>query len=216
MNDLRWYGVRTAGGEGKRAAVDFVKRHTLERIALMTAPVMPHIAEELWEMLGNERSSWLSASWPSVERQYLKPELEMGEEVVKNTHNDIAEIIELTKKKPKKIYLYVAPEWKRKACSLTSKLDNPSQILPTLMKDTGIKSQGKVAVDFAGWLSKHMRECPTLISAKDEYEILKNATGYLSSQFNAEIIISEKEKPDYDQAKRASKSIPMKPAIYLE
>jgi leucyl-tRNA synthetase len=46
------------------------KRKILDRLAVSLAAFAPHLAEELWHMLGNE-TTVLNASWPKVEERYL-------------------------------------------------------------------------------------------------------------------------------------------------
>jgi leucyl-tRNA synthetase len=47
-------------------------KEVLEMLTMMLAPMTPHLAEELWEMLGHSDGLW-SASWPmlGVEREIL-------------------------------------------------------------------------------------------------------------------------------------------------
>jgi leucyl-tRNA synthetase len=52
-----------------------VKREALEILVLMLAPMTPHLAEELWEMLGHSGGLW-TVNWPS-----FNPELAKDEEV---------------------------------------------------------------------------------------------------------------------------------------
>jgi len=52
-----------------------VKREALEILVLMLAPLTPHLAEELWEMLGHSGGLW-TVSWPAY-----NPELARDEEV---------------------------------------------------------------------------------------------------------------------------------------
>jgi leucyl-tRNA synthetase len=40
-----------------------VRREILEMVTLMLAPMTPHLAEELWEMLGHSDGLW-NAKWP--------------------------------------------------------------------------------------------------------------------------------------------------------
>jgi leucyl-tRNA synthetase len=46
------------------------KRKILEKLAVSLAAFAPHLAEELWSMLGKE-GTVLNASWPKLEEQYL-------------------------------------------------------------------------------------------------------------------------------------------------
>ena len=52
-----------------------VHREVLEILVLMLAPMTPHLAEELWEMLGHSGGLW-TVSWPA-----FNPELAKEEEV---------------------------------------------------------------------------------------------------------------------------------------
>ena len=46
------------------------KRAVLEPLAILVAPFAPHIAEELWELLGN-KGSVMHARFPELDPQYL-------------------------------------------------------------------------------------------------------------------------------------------------
>jgi leucyl-tRNA synthetase len=46
------------------------KKEVLEKLLIILAPYAPHIAEELWHLLGNSQSI-LDASFPSVDQKYL-------------------------------------------------------------------------------------------------------------------------------------------------
>jgi leucyl-tRNA synthetase len=51
-------------------SLDRVPREAVEPLVLMTAPVAPHLAEELWERLGHD-SSLAHAPFPTADPQYL-------------------------------------------------------------------------------------------------------------------------------------------------
>src|SRR5262249_32796948 len=52
-----------------------VRKEILELLTLMLAPMTPHLAEELWEMLGHSKGLW-TVSWPAFD-----PALARDEEV---------------------------------------------------------------------------------------------------------------------------------------
>jgi len=52
-----------------------IAKHILETLTLMLAPITPHLAEELWEMLGHREGLW-TVGWPDFD-----PELARDEEV---------------------------------------------------------------------------------------------------------------------------------------
>jgi leucyl-tRNA synthetase len=48
-----------------------VRQEVLELLTLMLAPMTPHIAEEMWEMLGHKNGLW-TASWPAANLELAK------------------------------------------------------------------------------------------------------------------------------------------------
>ncbi len=46
-------------------------RHILEQLAILLAPFAPHIAEELWHVVGND-TTICDAQWPQLNEEYLK------------------------------------------------------------------------------------------------------------------------------------------------
>ena len=56
--------------DGVRLAV---RREVLELVTLMLAPMTPHLAEELWEMLGHHDGMWM-VEWPTFNAELAKDE----------------------------------------------------------------------------------------------------------------------------------------------
>jgi len=50
-----------------------VRKEVLEILVLMLAPITPHLAEELWEMLGHSGGLW-TVSWPAFNAELAKDE----------------------------------------------------------------------------------------------------------------------------------------------
>src|SRR2546429_9968934 len=48
-----------------------VRREGLELLTLMLAPMTPHLAEELWEMLGHKEGQW-TVAWPSFSEELAR------------------------------------------------------------------------------------------------------------------------------------------------
>jgi leucyl-tRNA synthetase len=67
MSELK---LRPPKQDGVRAEV---RREVLEILVLMLAPMTPHIAEEMWEMLGHEGGLW-SVGWPAFNAELAKDE----------------------------------------------------------------------------------------------------------------------------------------------
>ncbi len=78
----------------------------------LISPVIPHIAEELWQKLGKKSLVSLE-SWPKADESKINQELEAQERMQERTIEDINNIINLIKQKQNKeiktIYLYTIP-----------------------------------------------------------------------------------------------------------
>ncbi|HEC93218.1 MAG TPA: hypothetical protein ENI51_09545, partial [Candidatus Atribacteria bacterium] len=86
-----------------------IYNEVIENLIVLLTPFTPHVCEEMWELLGHKPFVSL-AKWPEPDESKIDEEVERMEEVVSKTVEDIREIIKITKKRPKKIYLYVIPK----------------------------------------------------------------------------------------------------------
>ena len=64
MRFTRWSRLE----EGVRPEV---QKEVLELLTLMLAPMTPHMAEEMWEMLGHEDGLW-TAAWPAFDAELAR------------------------------------------------------------------------------------------------------------------------------------------------
>ena len=48
-----------------------ISKDTFEKLVILVAPFAPHLAEELWEQLGNKYSVFTTSTWPSYDEKYL-------------------------------------------------------------------------------------------------------------------------------------------------
>src|SRR3972149_3709124 len=101
--DLQWYLKRAKAK--KRSDYSGVLHEINTKRVAMLSPFAPHIAEEMWEELGNSGLVSLS-SWPSVIANIIDPVAIKSEELLKSIIDDIANIIRVTKMTPKKITIY--------------------------------------------------------------------------------------------------------------
>jgi leucyl-tRNA synthetase len=51
-----------------------VRKEVLELLTLMLAPMTPHLAEELWEMLGHDKGLSTAAAWPAFNSEFAREE----------------------------------------------------------------------------------------------------------------------------------------------
>jgi leucyl-tRNA synthetase len=87
----------------KKDLISFIKLFSL---------FCPHIAEELWEDLGNKGFVSI-AKWPSYDEKKIDEKLEETEKNVEKTVSDINNVLKIIKEKQgkdgEKVYLYVIP-----------------------------------------------------------------------------------------------------------
>ena len=201
INDLMWYTRRCE----MRAKT--VKEFCETWVRLM-APFTPYTCEELWEMSGHKDYVSL-AKYPVADKDKIKPEVNAKEDLIKNLMQDIQHILEVSKITPNKIYLYLAPEWKR---AVFAKIKEGAKI-GDVMKDAEMKKYGK---EIPSIMQKYRKdEIPEAILAlDDEYNTLKEAQKFLEKEFSA--ILEIQKTPTEDPENKARFAIPQKPGIYIK
>ena len=218
MKNLNWYIKRE--GSNKKTFEKYIKTW----IKLMT-PITPHLAEELWHE--TERSFVSNERFPDFNEKEMHWTEEVGEYLVSNTTEDIAEILKVTKIKPKKICIYTSPNWKqiiyRKAIELSDDGKfNMGEIMKEIMSDPEMKKIAKEASQFAGKLSKEVMKLNENDKKRyqieiDEKEYLENAKDYFEKVFSCKIeIFNANDKKIYDPVNKNRFAIPLRPAIYIE
>lgn len=199
QRDLSWYEKRGGNGKIARAIVsDWIKC-----LSIFT----PYVAEECWETLGNKKLVAVEQI-PKLNEKKINPAAEIGEEIVRTTERDIISVIKLAGIKPKKISLFVAPEWKRSAWKKAKTLDRKT-LMSELMKMKELKS--KEGAKFAQYLQKKFHELGEIVSEKQEKKMLENAVGYLSIKFDTKVVLA-----DASLHQKGANAVPGKPAILVE
>jgi leucyl-tRNA synthetase len=191
-----------------------VMREFLEKVVLMLGPAMPHVAEELWSMLG-KNTLIVKERWPTFEEAMISTASERMEELVTKTLEDTAETIKLTSKmkqnegkKPRTVRIILADDWKMKAYNTLARTKDIKKAIAE--KEEGIDAE-RVA-KFVGLYSKRLMELQPVIVIKtdDMVRCMKEASKYLSERLNAEIVV---EKESESKSERAGRAAPEKPSI---
>ena len=211
LNDVKWYLRR--GGRNRNTMQKF-----FSTITKMIAPVAPFTAEEGWAKLGGSESVFKS-SWPSAEPALVNEEVELGEDVVTNCIEDIKHILNLLKRKPIRICLYVAPNWKRNLMLVISENKGKQQrdIITSAMAQPEIKQNAQEAVALINKMMREMNKVPEKILAEEsELYSLKSAKDFLGEIFECKVDVQPAEKPEYDPANKSRFALPMRPAIFIE
>ncbi|MBU2565475.1 MAG: leucine--tRNA ligase [Candidatus Thermoplasmatota archaeon] len=209
--DVKWYLKR--GGSNKKIITEIINKW----IRLM-CPFTPHTSEEIWEKIGG-KGFVSSAEYPLFEKEKIDDVAENSEEFLKNTIDDISEILNVVKIKPNKIVLYTAPGWKRKmfktAVGLGKNLEM-KDLMKEAMKDEDIKMHSKEAPKYAQRLVQEMKKTGFEKQLLDEKNLLINAKNFIEKEFNSKIEVYSADEKCYDPKSRAKNSEVFRPAIYVE
>jgi leucyl-tRNA synthetase len=214
---LKWYLRRTNNNPNLK----LIKRY-IEVQTKLISPFTPHIAEEIWEFIGSNASGndFVSIQkWPVSDRKSVDSKLELLEELVNQTIEDIRRIIKLVGKRPKKIYVYVAPIWKHEVYrTIMRGAKDKKRAISEIMKRPEIRKQGKDAVHFSGELLNAVGELKEVPSQADEYKALNEAINFIRNEIDTEevFVLKEEDPKKYDPQKKARNAKPMKPAIFVE
>ena len=184
-------------------------------VALLLTPFTPHIAEELWEMLGQE-GFVSAASWPKYRQELIDEKAEWLEEMIANTIADIRSIMGLKNiKKPKTITIIISPKWKYSfSADVKAELEKSHDI-----KDVSkaiipkYKEHGKEIAKLLPKLVADQTKLPKLIADQDsEIAAFNEAEERLAKEFSAEIII---EKAEESKEAKASSAMPGKVGVVI-
>lgn len=92
---------------------DKIPRKVIDVLVLMIAPVMPHIAEEMWHNIGNATFASLE-NWPRVDESKINENVEKQELEFDRLISDVASVLRLVKEKSgreaEEVFLYVLPQ----------------------------------------------------------------------------------------------------------
>ncbi len=174
----------------------------------LMSPFTPFVCEELWEKMKGKGFVSL-APYPKAEKKLIDETINLKEEMLKVVMGDLQKILEVIKLKPKRIYFYLAPEWKRK---LFQKIKEGKGI-NEIMKEKEMKPHGKEISE----IMKKVRAneiSEIILTSDEEYKTLSNAKKFLEKEFNCQVEIQK--EVTYDPNNRAKFSLPMKPGIYVE
>lgn len=89
-----------------------ISKEDIENLLKIISPFCPHIAEELWDHIGNKTFISL-ASWPKADESKINEKIDLAEKVIDKTINDIQNVLRIVKEKqgkdPVKVFIYVMP-----------------------------------------------------------------------------------------------------------
>jgi leucyl-tRNA synthetase len=181
----------------------------LEKLALMISPFAPHLAEHFWEKL--KKKGFVSLEkWPEPAKKYLDESFEQGENLVRSTLTDIRQVIEIVGKQPKKIMLFVAPEWKREVYAGVK----AGKQIGDFMKDEKFRKFGKDIAKMVPALMKKKEQLKEkVMSQKEELKIFEESKAQMEEALECKVEIIKAQESKEDKARVADAE---KPGILVE
>jgi leucyl-tRNA synthetase len=227
---MDWYHkrvVRYLDDPIRVEAIKYVEWHVLETQVKMLTPFTPHLCEEIWEMMGG--SGFVAfANWPTVDTTSVDKDSEEIEEIIQTSLEDVQKIVRVTRITPEKIHFFTADGWKwkiyMKALGLAKigKL-NIGTLIRESFKDEEMKARSKQVPAFARQIVDDVIKLPERnlnlrlkMGQLNEVGILQDAVNFIMGETCAEVFIGAESDPWIeDPAKRAGRSKPYRPAIYV-
>ena len=225
-SELQWYLKRTKSKQ--RTNISGILHKILSSRVLMLSPFAPHIAEEIWEKLGNSELASKSA-WPSSIGIEIDSKSIQTETLLKSIIEDINNILKVTKISPKKITIYTAEQWKSKAYNsiLKNVLDGQTNI-GTIIKSLIANKETEQIKKDPDFVKKtlndilsepvELRKGRMNIGQIDEKQIISSELSSLvKNDYDVELsVFSESDSEKYDPKNKAKAARPFKPAILIE
>ena len=227
-NDVAWYQRRLGPRKLKVDGRNQVLKRVMEAKARMLAPLSPHVAEEIWNTLGN-KGMVVEAEWPAVESGLSDNAAEQAESIIRQTLEDTGEILKATGLTPKLIVYYAAAPWKwriyRQALAYGSdKEERPGDFIKQVMADLGMREIGEPAAHYAAKSIQQVRQMGEALRKfrkegidLNEKKIFVEAADFFKRELKADVQIwQEGDDEVYDPTGRAKFAEPYRPAIFLE
>ncbi len=211
QNALKWYLKRSHATPNKKLI-----NTVIETQLILLSPFAPHICEEIWEKIG-KKGFISNAQWPEVNKNKIKKELDIQEDIISTVLIDITHVLKLINKKPKKITLFISLPWKyalfQRLKQLIQDTKNPKIIMQQLMADKELKQYGNEIMKFVPKLVNTGKVTAPLKNDDDELHVLHSAKSFLETEFQCTVEIYKAANAGHPKALQA---LPGKPAIVVE
>jgi len=193
-----------------------ISRKAAEALLLLISPFTPHLAEELWEKLGN-KGFISTAKWPVADKKKIDEKAEAAEELYELVRRDIIALQELTGlTKPQKIMLVVPDDWKYKFITDLKKEMEKTRNVGDLIKSLCAKDKAnaKSIANLVPRFVKNPDKIPQVVLSQEiEKKALNNCAAELEKDFKTKFEIFLEKDSKEEKAKNA---MPGKPAIIFE
>ncbi|ESS12470.1 MAG: leucyl-tRNA synthetase [uncultured archaeon A07HR60] len=183
-------------------------RQGLDIAVRLLAPVVPHLAEELWEMLDRD-GLVADTSWPTAE--VARETAEEQRRLIDTTREDIRDIIGIADiDDPERINIAVTPHWKFEALEIATATD-ADNLIGRLMNEPQIRERGDQAADYGAELQQRREALTPSLPPETEEAALEAASWLVEREFGAEVSVLS----GADAGDLASDAEPGRPAINI-
>ncbi|MFB6310630.1 MAG: leucine--tRNA ligase [Salinirussus sp.] len=190
-------------GASDPAVIDRSLRATTK----LLAPVSPHVAEELWSLLGGENLV-AEADWPDADPP---ANYEIERRLVDDTREDIRDIVDVAGiENPDEIRIAIAPKWKHRVADRARAADG--DIVGAVMSDEQLRERGEAAAEYAKDLAA-AGHVDRFLDPDAEHAALERAKWLIEREFDASVAVLPAAETDADFAADAR---PGRPAIHIE
>ncbi len=192
-----------------------VMRDFLNSLAIMIAPIMPHMAEEFWQKLGNPPLV-AQQRWPEADESMINSKVEKIVDVVAGVIDDAANVLLLTSridankgKRPKEFKVIIADDWKRIALTQLVELRELSKVMKSDQMSNVDKEK---ASRFLGPFMSKLQTLhkPIEMTSDELYAGFVSSRDYIGKKLGADVTI---ERESSSASQRASRAMPDKPSI---
>jgi leucyl-tRNA synthetase len=182
----------------------------IEVTAKLLAPVAPHVAEEVWELLGHD-GLIAEADWPAAEPP---AGYDIERRLIENTREDVRDIVDVAGiEDPDQITIATAPAWKHDALELVLGLDAGADVVGSVMAEEDLRRRGEAAADFAKDLAAEAQSLSEQLPPEREREALQRAAWLIEREFDADVEVLSAEEAGDDLAEKTE---PGRPGIEIE
>jgi len=226
-SDLSWYQKRVQA-KHRDDISGILHQINSDRVAMLS-PFAPHIAEEMWEKLGNEKLVSKS-EWPKYSSDKVDATIIQAEELLKSTIEDIANILKVTKINPQKIVIYISSDemkskiYQKILSVMVGGQNNMGVVMKELIADPETTDAKKMP-DYVQKVIKDLHSESESIkkmklesnSFNEKEFLLSELSSIGQKEFGVEIqVYSESDADFYDPKGKSKHARPYKPAILIE
>ena len=181
------------------------------------APVIPYSAEKHWSERGHE-DLVSCASCPVAVPVLINKSVEVSEELLPRTVEDIQSSRKLVQIEATKVTLFVAPAWKHQVFTIVASAEDKRNVVKTVMADADLRAKGKDATDAAMQTVKLIHSLPpelvtSIAAGVDELAIFTAAKAVLEKESGLAVEVVAAEASAHPKGKLA---LPFNPAIGIE